>query len=104
MGNGKGVAVRFLGGTCGLPELPRGDADEALEVTGELALVRVAGIRGDLRQGQVAVLQELLGPLDAAGDLDWHLKPSWSTEVMWPVPPSFGWERKEGRASAISPC
>ena len=34
---------------------------------GELALVREAGARGDLRQGEVAAcLQELLGPLDAA--------------------------------------
>src|SRR6516162_6298044 len=51
------------------PELPRRDADCALEVMGELALVREAGVRGDLRQGEVASgLQELLGPLDAAGD------------------------------------
>ena len=35
----------------------------------ELALVREAGVQGDLRQGQVRpCLQELLGPLDAAGD------------------------------------
>src|SRR6516225_4964771 len=76
MGNGKGVALVFLGGACcalgdfcGRPELPRRDADEALEVVGELALVREAGARGDLRQGQVAAsLQELLSPLDAAGD------------------------------------
>jgi len=46
MRNGKGVALESLGGTCdvlgdscGRPELPRRDADEALEVTGELALV-----------------------------------------------------------------
>src|SRR5438105_8708977 len=76
IGNGKGGALPFLGGTCGplgdscgRPELPRRDADEALEVTGELALVREAGVRGDLRQGQVAAaLQELLGPFDAAHD------------------------------------
>jgi hypothetical protein len=50
MGNGKGVALPFLGGTCGQlgdacgrPELPRRDADEPLEVMGELALVREAG-------------------------------------------------------------
>jgi hypothetical protein len=37
----------------------------------ELALVREAGVRGDLPQGQVASrLQELLGPLDAAGDAE----------------------------------
>src|SRR3979490_3198225 len=76
MGNGKGVALRYLGGTCGLlgdscgrPELPRRDADEALEVLAEHALVREAGARGDLRQGQVrSCLQELLRPLDAAHD------------------------------------
>jgi hypothetical protein len=75
MRNAKGFAVRFLGGSCGLlgdscgrPEPPRRDADEPLEVTAELALVREAGARGDLRQGEVAALQELLGPLDAAGD------------------------------------
>ena len=51
------------------PELPRRDTDEALEVIGELALVREPGVRGDLRQGQVASrLQELLSPFDAAGD------------------------------------
>src|SRR5262249_10058491 len=33
------------------------------------ALVREAGVRGNLRQGEVASgLQELLGPLDAAGE------------------------------------
>jgi hypothetical protein len=65
--NGKGVAVRFLGGACGLlgdscgrPELPRRDADQALEVMAELALVREADVRSDHRQGQVAApLQEL---------------------------------------------
>jgi hypothetical protein len=76
MGNGKRIALRFLGGTCGLlgescgrPELPRRDADEALEVTGELALVREAGVRGDFCQGKFAAgLQELLGSFDTAGD------------------------------------
>src|SRR6202051_3557910 len=76
MRNGKGVALEFLGGTCGQlgdscgrPELRRRDADKALEMMGEVALVREAGVRGDLRQGQVAASsQELLGPLDAAGD------------------------------------
>src|SRR5262249_48143840 len=76
MGNGQGVAVRFLGGACGLlgdscgrPERPRRDADYALEVTGELVLVPEAGARGDLRQGEVvASLPELLRPFDAAGD------------------------------------
>jgi hypothetical protein len=44
--NDRGFAVRILGGDCGLlgdfcghPELPRRDADQALEVMGELALV-----------------------------------------------------------------
>ena len=72
LGNGKGLALGFLGGTCDLlgdscghPELPRRDADETLEVTGELALVREAGVRGDLRQGEVTVLlHELLRPLE----------------------------------------
>src|SRR5262249_58285196 len=62
----RGLSV--LGDSCGHPELPRRDADEALEVMRELALVREAGVRGDLRQGEVASgLQELSGPLDAAG-------------------------------------
>src|SRR5262249_55036658 len=74
--NGKGEEVPFswrdlrrFVGSYARPELPRRDADEALEVVGELALVREAGARGDLRQGQVVFgLQELPGPLDAAGD------------------------------------
>jgi hypothetical protein len=58
-----------LGDFCGCPELPRTDADEALEVMGELALIREAGARGDVRQGQArSGLQQLLGPLDAAQD------------------------------------
>src|SRR5262244_3736382 len=76
MGNGKGDEVpvswrdlRRFGGSYARPELPRRDAYQALEVMGELALVREAGVRGDLRQGEVASgLQELLGPLDAARD------------------------------------
>src|SRR5262245_28560195 len=76
MGNGKRVAVLFswrdlrrFVGSYARPELPRGDADQAREVMGELALVREAGVRVELRQGGVASgLQELLGPLDAAGD------------------------------------
>ena len=74
LGNGKGLALEFLGGpcdplgdSCGRPELPRRDADETLEVLAELALVREAGAGGDLRQGQVgSSLQELPGLLDAA--------------------------------------
>src|SRR5260370_2100153 len=58
-----------LGDSCGHSELPRRDADEALEVTAELALVREAGAQGDLRQGQVRpCLHELLGPRDAPQD------------------------------------
>src|SRR5262245_64842391 len=76
MGNGKRVAVPILGGNYGFlggsyarPELPRGDADYALEVMGELALIREPGVRGDLRQGQFGSgLQELPGPFDAAQD------------------------------------
>src|SRR6516165_631052 len=76
MRNGKGDEVpfswrdfRFLGGFYAHPELPWGDPDDALEMMGELALVREAGVRGDLSQGEVASrLQELLGPLHAAGD------------------------------------
>src|SRR5262252_10007428 len=75
-GNGKRVAVPILGGTYGFlgssyarPELPWGDADDALEVMGELALIREPGVRGDLRQGQFGPgLQELPGPLDFALD------------------------------------
>jgi hypothetical protein len=38
-------------------------------VTGELALVREAGLRGDLRQGEIAAgLQKLLGSFDATAD------------------------------------
>src|SRR5262245_27849055 len=76
IGNGKGVALWVLGGACGLlgdscgrPEPPRRDADDALEVVRELALVREPGAQRDLRQGQRRPgLQELLGPLDAAED------------------------------------
>src|SRR5262245_22845604 len=74
IGNGKGVALWVLGGACGLlggscgrPELPRRDADDVLEVAGELALVREPGARGHLRQGQTGPrLQEVLGPFNAA--------------------------------------
>ena len=73
--NGKRVTLEFLGGNCGLlgdscgrPELPRRDADQALEVIAELTLVRKAGAGGDFRQGVVALSQELLRPFNAAGD------------------------------------
>src|SRR5262249_20217428 len=74
--NGKGVVLGILGKACGLlgvscgcPEPPRRDADEAFEVVGELALVGEADVRGDLRQGKVgSCLQEFLRALDAAGD------------------------------------
>jgi hypothetical protein len=73
-GECKGLAARSLGGTCGLlghscgrPERPRRDAHGALDVAGELALVREPGARGDLRQGQVGpCAREVPGPLDAA--------------------------------------
>ena len=74
--NGKGVALRFLGGSCGFlgescgcPELPRRDADQSLEMMGELALIREAGVRGDVRQGEVTTcLKEVPRPFDAACD------------------------------------
>src|SRR5262245_36835993 len=63
------AGLALLGGSCGRPELARRDADEALEVVGELALVREADPRGDFGEGEVAAaLQEVLGPLDTAGD------------------------------------
>src|SRR6516165_8662182 len=75
MSNGKGECsgvssrdLRLLGDSCGHPELSRRDADEALEVMTEHALAREASERGDLRQGEVAALQEHLCPLDAAQD------------------------------------
>ena len=40
----------YLGVSCGRAELARRDADKALEVMGELALVREPGVRGDLGQ------------------------------------------------------
>src|SRR5262249_20898153 len=59
----------LFGDSCARPELPRRDADQALEVLAEMALVRESGGRRDLGQGEVTVLlQELLGPVDAAGD------------------------------------
>src|SRR6516165_12778115 len=75
MRNGKGDEVPFswrdlrrFVGSYARPELPWRDADQALEVMRELALVREASVRGDLRHGEVAALQEHLGPLDAAQD------------------------------------
>src|SRR6516225_4856981 len=75
MRNGKGVALPFLARTCGLladscgpAELSRRDPDDVLEGVGEFALVGEAGTGGDLRKGEVAFLQEPLGPFDAAYD------------------------------------
>jgi hypothetical protein len=49
--------------------LSRRDADDALEVVGELALIREADARRDLSQGEVTVwVQERLRPRDAARD------------------------------------
>src|SRR5262249_54105235 len=60
---------RLLGVSYAHPELSWRDADEAFEVVGELALVRETSGGGDLRHGEIAIgLQEVLGPLDAAGD------------------------------------
>ena len=51
-----------LADSCGHPELSRRDADYALEVVRELALVREPGDGGDLRQGQVhSCLRQPLG-------------------------------------------
>src|SRR5262245_39008264 len=78
MRNGKGDEVPFswrdlrrFVGSYARPELPRRDAEEALEVIGELALIREPGVCGDLRQGQFGSgFEELPGPLDAAQDVD----------------------------------
>src|SRR5262245_61708109 len=71
--NGKGFALRSLGGTCGLlcdscrhPGPPRGDADGALEVLTELALVGGAGVRGHLCQGVLAAGGRSIPRLEAA--------------------------------------
>ena len=55
MGNGKEIALPFLGETCvllgdscGRPKLPRRDTDQALEVADEPALFREAGEGGHL--------------------------------------------------------
>src|SRR5262245_57421192 len=77
MSNGKGEEVPFswrdlrrFVGSYARPELPRRDAEEALQVMAELAVVGEAGVRGGLRQGEVAsgLQEQLLGPLDAAHD------------------------------------
>src|SRR5689334_14632648 len=76
VGNDKVAAALVLGRACGSlddsrgrPELPRRDADETLEAMAELALIREAGTRRDLCQGQAgSCLQQLLGSFDAAGD------------------------------------
>src|SRR5262244_171989 len=55
--------------SCGRPEPTRRDADQALEVMREVALVREAGAHRNLCQGQVAILlKELLRVLDATRD------------------------------------
>ena len=63
MRNGKGGRVSvsrwdlpLFGDFCAHPELPGRDADEAVEVIGELALGREAGAGSELRQGQVTFL------------------------------------------------
>jgi hypothetical protein len=64
-----GGVRRSLGDSCGLSEPPRRDADQALEVMGEVALVGETGARRNLRQRDVMILlKESLGPLNAAGD------------------------------------
>ena len=62
-----GAACGFLGAACGSAKLVRRDADETLEVVGEVAVIREAEARRDLGQGEVLVgVQELLRPRDAA--------------------------------------
>jgi hypothetical protein len=64
-----GAACGFLGDACGSAELARRDADDALEVMGEVAVIREADARRDLGQGEVLVgVQELLRPRDTACD------------------------------------
>jgi hypothetical protein len=60
------------------------DADEALEVLGELALIREADLRRDLGQGEVMVgVQELLRPRDAAReDVPGAAAPRWPREKL----------------------
>src|SRR5262249_26083015 len=60
---------RPLGDVCGRPEPTRRDAEQALEVMREVALVREAGGRRNLCQGQVAILlKKFLRTLDTTGD------------------------------------
>src|SRR5215831_7763277 len=64
-----GGVRRPLSDSYGRPEPTRRDADQALEVMREVALVREAGARGNLGQGEVVILsKELLRTLDATGD------------------------------------
>src|SRR5262249_35832340 len=54
--------------TFGPAEFSRSDADDPLEVSGELALVRESGVRGDIRERKFVVpAQQLHRPFDAAG-------------------------------------
>src|SRR5262249_41980134 len=58
-----------LGDSCGAAETPRCDADGALEVMRQLALIRGADAGRDLGQRQRAVrAEQLLDALDAARD------------------------------------
>src|SRR4030095_16107946 len=64
-----GWCARPLGDACGHPESSRRDADQALEVMGEVALVGETGARRNLRQRDLMILsKESLSPLNAAGD------------------------------------
>jgi hypothetical protein len=59
----------LLRDSCGKPKLSRCEADEPLEVKGELALVREADAERDVGQAEVIVCpQEVLCPFDAARD------------------------------------
>src|SRR5262249_60965259 len=68
-GSGLGAPCGFLGDSCGRAEATGRDADDALEMMGELALIREANTRGNLDQGQVGLaLEKLSRPFDATGD------------------------------------
>src|SRR5262245_58047543 len=68
-GAGLGASCGFLGDSCGCAEATGRDADDALEVMGELALIREADTRGNLDERQVGLaLEKLSRPFDATGD------------------------------------
>jgi hypothetical protein len=77
-GNGKGVALEFLGGACGVlggscghRERPRRDADKAVEATGERALVREAGAAASARARSVPACRRCLDRSTRRRMTDW---------------------------------